>query len=47
MRYGIQNVEESGRANFGRRVEVLGKRVHGALVDLEEKAVFAAEVLKD
>ena len=31
-----EHFEEAGRADFGGRVEIFGKRAHGAFVDLEE-----------
>src|SRR5262249_20776915 len=41
------NLEESLLANFRGSIEIFRKRTNGALVDLEEESVFAAEVLKD
>ncbi len=42
-----EDVEEAVLANLGRSVKVTGKRSHRLLVDFEEQAVLAAEVLKD
>ena len=34
-------------AHFSRSIKIARKRTHGFLVDLEEQAVFAAEMLED
>ena len=43
----IENIEEAGGAHVGGRIQIFREGAHGAFVDLEEQAVFAAEVLED
>ena len=42
-----QDLEETGGANIGRRVEIFGERPNRALVYLEEKTILTAKVLED
>src|ERR1700722_4341469 len=42
-----QHFEKPGRANFSGRIQILGKRSHGAFIDFEEQSILAAEVLED
>src|SRR5580658_711081 len=43
----MQNREKATSSNFWGRIQIFRKRAYGALVDLEEQTILAAEVLED